>query len=451
MDLDKFFKAKTVAVIGVSENPSKVGHVIFRNFIEEGFSGKVYPVNPNLESILGYTCYKSVLDIPGEVELGIVAIPAKIILSTIKECGKKGIHDLVIITSGFDEIGNHSLAADMKKLLDQYKIRVIGPNCLGVYDAHTKLDSLFLPADRLQRPSAGGISFVCQSGAAGSALLDLAAYENYGFAKFISYGNAVNVNETDIIEYLGNDPDTKVICLYVEGVKAGRRFIDVCQKVSLKKPIVAIKGGVSEAGAAAAMSHTGSLAGSAAVYEGVFKQAGVLQVPFLRDMFSYARILETSVKPAGKRIQIITNGGGYGILCTDAIERYGLEMAHMDAKTQAELKKHFSELVIVNNPIDLIGDADNERYRLSITAALNDKNVDIVLVVLLFQTPLITSEIVSIVSELTERQKKPIVTISTGGDYTRELQEKLSRKGVPTFTFPNEAVKAIKALCDYWL
>jgi acetyl coenzyme A synthetase (ADP forming)-like protein len=451
MNLDNFFKAKSIAVIGVSENEAKIGHVIFKCLIEGGYTGKVYPVNPSLDNVAGYKCYHTVLDIPEKIELGVVAIPAAIILDVVKQCGKKGIKDLVVVTSGFEEIGNTKLAEQFKELLHKYSINVIGPNCLGVYDAHTKLDSLFLPFNRLQRPEAGGISFVCQSGAAGSALLDLSARERYGFAKFVSYGNAVNVNETDIIEYLGEDPDTKVICLYVEGVKAGRRFVDVCQKVSKKKPIIAIKGGVSEAGAKAAMSHTGSMAGSAAVYEGVFKQAGVIQVNSLRDLFDFARLLEVSVKPRGKRVQIITNGGGYGILCTDAVEKYGLQMAEMNPKTQAELKKHFSELVIVKNPIDLIGDADNNRYKLAVSAALNDKNVDIVLVVLLFQTPLITENITEIITELNNKKQKPIITISTGGDYTKELQDKLERENVPTFTFPNEAVKAIKALCNYWL
>ncbi len=451
MDLNNFFHAKTVVVIGVSENPNKIGHVIYRNMIDCGFEGRVYPVNPNLDEIDDKQCYHSVLDIPERVELGIIAIPAQIILDTIKQCGKAGIKHLVIVTSGFEEIGNHKLAEQAKALLEKYGIYAVGPNCLGVYDAHTKLDSLFLPYDRLQRPEAGGISFICQSGAAGSALLDLAARERYGFAKFISYGNAFNVNETDYVEYLGDDPETKVICMYIEGVKAGRRFIDVCKKVSQKKPIIVIKGGVSEAGAQATLSHTGSLAGSAAVYAGAFKQAGVIEVHSLRELFGFARIFETCIAPKGKRVQVITNGGGYGILCTDAIEHYALQMAAMNEKTKAALKRQFSPLVSVNNPIDLVGDADNERYKIAISAALDDKGVDIVLVVLLFQTPLLTEAIVEIVSELNSAHKKPIITVSTGGDYTTELQEKLSEQGVPTFTFPNEAVKAIKALCDYYL
>jgi acyl-CoA synthetase (NDP forming) len=310
---------------------------------------------------------------------------------------------------------------------------------------------LFLPRYRLTRPGKGGISFVCQSGAAGSALLDLASKEGYGFAKFISYGNAINLDEADLIEYLGKDPETKVICLYVEGVKQGQKFIKVCQQVSKTKPIIAIKGGLTEHGSKATLSHTGSLAGSAVVYGGVFRQAGIIHAEHLEDMFSYARILEKCIKPKGKRVQVITNGGGYGILATDSIIQNNLQMADMDKKVLAKLKKLWPPLVTVANPMDLVGDATEMRYKQAIEAAMNDKGVDILLLILLYQTPLLSPEVVEIVSEFNNQKKKPIVVVSTGGEFTELLKHNLEEKGVPSFTFPAQAVEAIRELCNYYL
>ncbi len=449
MNLDNFFKAKSIAIVGVSSNPEKVGHVIFRNFLDAKFDGKLHIVNPHAEEILGHEAYKSVTKIPGKIDLAIIAVPAKFVLDVIKDCGKKGIKDVIIISAGFEEVGNFKLRNKLLKLLEKYKIKVIGPNCLGTFDAYSKLDSLFLPRYRLTRPHAGGISFVCQSGAAGSALLDLASKEGYGFAKFVSYGNAINVDEADIIEYLNKDPETKVICLYVEGVKDGAKFVKICQKV--KKPIVAIKGGVTEAGSKATLSHTGSLAGTAEVYEGVFRQCGIIRAAHLEDMFNYARILEKCIAPKGKKVQVITNGGGYGILCTDSIIENGLEMAEMSASNRKSLAKKFPPIVVVKNPIDLVGDADTSRYKLAIEAAMNDKNVDIILLVLLYQTPLLTPDVIDIVTEYHRLQKKPIVVISTGGEFTELLKHSLEETGVPSFTFPAQAVEAVRVLCGYYL
>lgn len=451
MNLDNFFKAKSVAIVGVSSNPEKVGHVIFRNFIDSKFNGKLYVVNPTVSEILGYKSYKSLKEIENKLDLVIIAVPANLVLDVIIDCGKKGIKDVIIISAGFEEVGDFKLRDKLLKLLQKYDIRVIGPNCLGTFDAYTKLDSLFLPQYRLTRPDKGGISFVCQSGAAGSALLDLASKEGYGFAKFISYGNAINVDEGDIIEYLGKDPQTKVICLYVEGVKHGSKFISVCKEVSKKKPIIAIKGGVSEAGSLATLSHTGSLAGNAVVYDGVFRQCGIIRAVHLEDMFNYAGILEKCIAPLGKNVQVITNGGGYGILCTDAIVENNLKMAKMDVNVLKKLAKQMPPIVIMKNPMDLVGDANTERYKIALEAALNDKNVDIILLVLLYQTPLLTPDVINVVTELNNEKKKPIVVVSTGGQFTELLKHSLQETGVPCYTFPEQAAGAIKVLCDYYI
>lgn len=450
MNLDTFFKADRIAVIGASREEGKVGNVIFKNFLED-FDKDVFPVNPNADELLGYKSYASVRDVPGKIELAVICIPAKFVPKTVIECGKKGIRHVIVISAGFKEVGNDRLSKELHKALEKYDIKCIGPNCLGVYSSKGHVDTLFLPKDRLRRPKEGVISFVSQSGASGSAILDLAAAENFGFSKFVSYGNALNIDESDLIEYLGQDPDTGVICLYVEGVQDGRKFLDVCKKVAQKKPVIAIKGGVTEAGKKAALSHTGSLAGSAEVYFGAFKQAGITVADSLEEVFDYMKVFEkVRVKPKGSRVQVITNGGGFGILCSDAVAGVGLEMAEMSSSLQKPLKKKLPAIAAVGNPIDLLGDATTGRYKLALDACLKDRNVDIVVAVVLSQTPLVKQEsIVDVLKYFNDKQKKPIVTVTTGSEFSEALKHKIEEAGLPCFRFPFSAVRAVKAFVDY--
>ena len=450
MDLGTFFDCKSIAIIGVSKNPNKIGHVIFRNLVDAKWKGHIYPVNPNAEIVLNYTCFKSVLEIKPKVDVAVVSVPADFTPQVVEECGKKGIKHLIFITSGFQEVGNFALQEKILKILNKYKILIVGPNCLGVFDAYTKLDTLFLPRYRLSRPSPGGISFVCQSGAVGSAILDLASTQHYGFSKFISYGNALNVDEADYIEYLGNDPTTKVICAYLEGVKDGKKFIKVCKEVSKKKPIIAIKGGVSAAGAKAAMSHTGALAGAAEIYDGVFKQCNIIKAESLEDMFNYAKALEKCLLPKGKRVAIITNGGGFGILSTDAVSKEGLEMAQFSPETEKIIAAVLPPIVKVHNPLDLAGDASTDRYRIAIETVMADKNVDMLLVIALYQTPLLTTDIVDVLVEINDLKKKPMMVVSTGGEFTEVLKKALEDNGVPSYTFPESAIASLKQLAVYY-
>ena len=452
MNLDTFFNAGRIAVIGASREDGKVGNVIFRNFLE-GFDKDVYPVNPNADEVLGYKCYKSVRDIPGKLELAVICIPAKFVPQAVADCGRKGIKNVIIITAGFKEVGNDKLDRELLDALTKYNIDCIGPNCLGVYCSKGHMDTLFLPKDRLKRPKEGCISFVSQSGASGSAILDLAAAEGFGFAKFISYGNAMNVDESDLIDYLGKDADTKVICLYVEGVKDGRKFLDTCRKVSAKKPIIAIKGGITEAGRKAALSHTGSLAGSAEVYFGAFRQAGIVTAHTLEEVFDFMKIFEKiELKPKSSSIQVITNGGGFGILCADAIAGLGLEMAEMSSGIKNALKKKLPPIAVAENPIDLLGDATTERYRLAFDACMKDKNTGLILAVVLSQTPLIEEEkITQVLKEFHDMKKKPIITITTGSEFSERLKQEIEDSGLPCFKFPFNAVRAVKAYLDYYI
>ncbi|MBI2545501.1 MAG: CoA-binding protein [Candidatus Aenigmarchaeota archaeon] len=450
MHLDKFFNAQSTAIIGVSRDPNKVGHVILRNFLDGGYNGKIFVVNPNAESIEGYHSYKSVLDIQDEVELAIVAVPAGFVPKVLEECSKKKIKHIIIDSAGFKEVGNEVLEKRLEDVIKKHKLRIIGPNALGVFDAYSKIDSLFLPRYRMSRPNEGSISFVCQSGAIGSSVVDLATAQGYGFARFISYGNAVDVDESDLIEYLGNDSKTKVICLYIEGVKNGKKFLEVCSKVSKKKPIIAIKGGVTEAGAKATLSHTGALAGSADVYFGIFKQANIIRAETLEDMFEYAKILEKSIKPKGGRVQIITNGGGYGILATDSAAKDGVKLAEFSKDIAKELRKKLPSIINISNPLDIVGDATTERYSMCLDACMKDKNIDALLVIVLVQTPLIATDIVDLLVKTNNLKKKPMVVVSAGGEYTETMRAKLEENGIPTYTYPEDGIQALSQLTRYY-
>jgi len=448
--MELFFKARSVVVIGASRNPSKVGHVILKNLLESCFQGKLFAVNPHASSILNVACYVSVAHLPQKVDLAVIAVPVVEALRVVEDCGKKNIKHIIIVTAGFGELGNHDDEIRLQVLAKKYNLEVIGPNVLGTLDVYSGVDTLFLPRLRLNRPKPGGISFACQSGAVGSAMLDLMAKEGYGCAKFISYGNATIVDESDLVEYLGDDKETKVICLYVEGVKNGRRFFDVCKRVSRKKPIVFLKGGVTAAGGKAAISHTAALAGSVEVYKAAMLQAGVVWADNLEDLFDFARVLEKAKKPLGRKVQVITNGGGYGILSADAVELNKLVLTSLQSRTVDSLKKVLPPLVVVSNPMDLIGDATTERYRVAMDACLSDKQVDMLLVILLYQTPLITSDVVDVVKEAFTNTKKPLFVVSTGGEFTDVHKRNLEEFGIPCFSLPERAVKAMKILVDYY-
>jgi acetate---CoA ligase (ADP-forming) len=447
INLDPLFNTKSIAVVGVSENPHKVGSVIF-NTLNDHFKGKVYPITPNHKELFGAKCYSSLSRLPTKPKVVVIAVPTVIALKVLGQMGKLKIKYCILVTAGFREIGDHKAEAKLQKLLDKYKILTIGPNCLGLLNTENNLDTLFLPPDRLERPRKGNIGFISQSGAVGSAVIDLAASQGLGFSKFISYGNANNVDESDLLEYLDNDKQTKVICLYLEGVKDGRKFFETAKKV--KKPIIAIKGGVSERGSKATLSHTGTLAGNSKIYEGVFKQVGILQAHSLEEVFDYAKIFSfIRTKTKGRKVQIITNGGGYGILAVDAIEQFLLETAELGEKYVRNLKKKFPKLATIGNPMDLVGDATNERYKLALETCVKDKNNDMILLIVLSQTPLIDLDLVPIIKKIKKSTNKPIITVTTGGAYSHELKTELEKGKIPCYDFPHNAVRAMKELVDY--
>jgi acetyl coenzyme A synthetase (ADP forming)-like protein len=445
--MDYFFNPRYVAVIGASRNPRKVGHVIFRNFFEGKFSGKVYPVNPNATEIFGQKSYPSVLKIPGKVDLAVITVPAPFVPGVLEECGRKKIPAVTIISAGFGEIGNQGLEEKLKKTAKKYGLRFLGPNCFGVVDPYTGVDTMFLPRFKLERPGAGNIAYISQSGATLSVVLDWMAMKSYKISKAVSYGNAADIDEADLLEYLAKDPSTKVICAYFEGVREGRKFFNIARKTSRKKPVVVLKGGTTPAGSRATLSHTGSLAGEARIYRAAFRQAGIVMAEDIEQLFDFARVLSTQPAPKGRKVQIITDGGGYGVLTADWVIKNNLELACMGKKTVAALKRALPPHVVVKNPFDVTGDADTERYRLAIDAALKDPEVDMLAVIPLFQVPTLTGDVVEVISEA--GGKKPIVVIAGGGKFTEALKKPLEESGIPTFSYPERGIAALRALYEY--
>jgi acetyl coenzyme A synthetase (ADP forming)-like protein len=447
-ELKTLFEPKSVAVIGAAREPHKIGHVILKNFVEN-FKGDVYPVNPNADEILNRKCYPDINKIPWAVDLAVISVPAEIVPAVMEQCAKKKVKSAIIISGGFGEVGRKDLEEKTLAVARKAGIRFVGPNCLGIYDSRSQVDTLFLPRYRLQRPREGSISFVSQSGAVGSAVLDWAASEGFGVSKFISYGNATDLDEVDLLEYLAEDRKTKVICVYLEGTRRGRLLMDAAKKITQKKPIIIIKGGRTEAGAKAVGSHTGLLAGSDMVYSAAFKQAGMIRANGVMAMFDYARVLAEQPPAKGPRMQIITNGGGFGVLATDEIIKEGLQLAQMSDETKKKIAAGVPKYAVVSNPLDLVGDADSARYALALEAIADDKNVDGVLCIVLFQTAGVESEIIDVITEFSDRRQKPIVVCSAGGDYTKVHIRMLEKAGVPTFDTPTRAAHALWCLVRY--
>jgi len=447
-DLDYFFKPESVAIIGASRFPRKFGYVILENFLSSDFHGKVYPVNPKADAILMQKCYPSVNDIPDKIDMAVITLPAKYVVDAVKDCVKKKVKACVIITGGFGEVGNKKAEEKILEIA-KGKMRIIGPNVIGIYDAYSHVDTVFSARYRQERPERGSVGFISQSGAFGAAIMDWAATEGMGISKFVSIGNRIDVDEVDLLEYLGEDKETKAIALYLEGSKRGRELFEMLKKVSKKKPVVVLKAGTTSEGKQAIASHTGSMAGSSAVFSGMLKQAGAIEAKTADDLFGFAKAFAYQPLPKNNRVQIVTNGGGFGVIATDAVIEQGLRLAKPTKKTLNSIKKQMPEYVVLGNPIDLIGDSDSARYRVALEAVLKDKNVDGVVVIILLQISALESDIVNVLISLNRKYKKPMVVCSTGGEFTKMHNKMLEKEGIPTYSSPKKAVSAMRVLCEY--
>ena len=447
--IESFFSPKSVAVIGASNSRGTVGYTIFEN-MKKARVKKLFPVNPNHSRIQGVKAFASVKEVNQKIELAIIAVKAAFVPEVLRECMEHAVKAVIIVSAGFSETGEKKLTAQIKKLIEKHpRTRVMGPNCVGVVNSFTGIDTTFFERNRMKMPGKGSLSFISQSGALGSMILDwVGKQQQFGINKFASYGNAMDVDEADLLEYFGADRKTKVITVYLEGARDGRKFYEVAKKVSRKKPIIVLKGGKSEETSKAASSHTGSLAGSSKVYDAVFKQSGIIQADDLLDLFNIAKLLEKEPLPKGNRVQIITNGGGFGIVSADQIIAHGLRLAKLSGKTVKRLEKGMPGIEI-SNPLDILGDADASRYRKAITAAVADKNADIIMVLALFNLPTLKEKNLGVLREARGKASKPVIVCSIGSDYTERYLEKIERAGFTTFEYPSVAAKALKEMVLY--
>ncbi|MEM2272776.1 MAG: acetate--CoA ligase family protein [Candidatus Bathyarchaeia archaeon] len=449
MGLDAFFNPKSIAVVGASREPTKVGHRVLKNLIEGGFSGTLYPINPNADEILGLKCYKSVRDTPSEVDLAVIVVPARAVPSVLEDCGAKGIKGVVIISAGFGETGREGaqLERELVSICRKYGMRMQGPNCLGIISVQNRVNASFAPA----MPLPGNIAFVSQSGALGSAILNWAIGSGIGFTKFISLGNEADLNAADFIEALGEDEDTKVIGLYIEGVKNGERFIEVAKRVSRKKPIVAVKAGTTSAGMRAVSSHTGSLAGSDAAFSAAFKKAGVIRVNTLEELFNLVLAFGSQPPLKGRRILIVTNGGGPGILAADACEKSNLELPLLEHDIIEDLRKNMPPQASLSNPIDVLGDADEKRYKIAIEAGLKSGNVDGIIVILTPQAVTPSEKVAEALAEIGRISSKPILASFMGFEESSTVIKTLKGSRIPNYAFPEQAAYVLKSMYEYTL
>ncbi|HEY3418022.1 MAG TPA: acetate--CoA ligase family protein, partial [Armatimonadota bacterium] len=445
--LENFFTPKSVAVIGASTEPGKVGYDILFNLIDAKFQGAIYPVNPKADQILGQKAYPSVLDIPGAVDLAVIVIPAKFIAGVMEQCGQKGIDSVVIISAGFKEIGPDGAALEnaMMDVAKRYGIRVIGPNCLGIISSNVGLNASFAPVT----PKNGHLGLLSQSGALATAVLDWATQAGIGFNKFFTFGNQADVNSIDLLRAWKDDPDIRAIVAYLEAISDGQTFMKVAEEVSRVKPVIIVKSGTTAAGAKAAASHTGSLAGSDAAYDAAFHQCGVLRARTVQELFDYAIAFANQPLPQGKRIVVVTNAGGPGILCTDAVEKMGMVQAPISPELIEKLKVKMSPASNFHNPVDVLGDAKADLYEFALRTLLEDPDIDGIINIVTPQTSTEIAETADVVVKMEQITEKPILGCFMGGTLMQKGIDILMNHDVPNYSFPERAVGALKGMADY--
>ncbi len=447
LNLDKIFLPKRIAVIGAGRNPSSVGRIVFKNLVSSEYDGGVFPVNPKGEEVEGINAYSSVSEIPEQVDLAIIATPAKTVPKLIEHCGKAGILGVIIISAGFKEVGKEGLKLEENILKNArpYGVRIIGPNCLGVIVPKIKMNATFTPF----MPKAGDVALISQSGALCSAILDWSIQENIGFSSFISIGGMIDVDFGDLIDYLGTDGQTHSVLLYIESLTNVRKFMSAARAFARKKPIVVVKSGRFSESFKAAVSHTGALAGEDLVYDAAFQRAGMVRVEEVKDLFNCAEILAKQKRPIGPKLAIITNAGGPGVMAADALIKYGGELAVLSKETIDGLNGFLPSFWSHGNPIDILGDAPPERFGRVLEIILEDKGVDGVLVILTPQTMTDSAEVAHFAGEASKNSMKPLLTSWMGGRSVQGGIEILNQRNIPTYTTPEEAAKTFTYMYSY--
>jgi 3-hydroxypropionyl-CoA synthetase (ADP-forming) len=450
--MDLFFNAKSVALIGASPEAGKIGNSVLESLVKHEYKGKVYPVNAKgYPEIMGIKAYKSLEDIPDNVDIAVVTVDLKFVPDLLKAASKKGIHNFVVISGGGKELGGERAAieAQVKELSKQLRIRIIGPNCIGMFNGANRLDCAFQGHARMVRPKNGDVAFLSQSGTVGIAFME--SSDSFGMSKMISYGNRSDVDEADMIWYLSEDPQTKVIGLYVEGLGDGRKFMNTAKRVikERSKPIVVFKNGRSARGAKQAVSHTGSLGGSYGVVKGAFDQAGIISVDNYEELTAALKALTWQPVPSGGRVAMVTNGAGPIIAAIDNFERLGLQVAELSDQSKKSLKDHYPPTYVIGNPCDITGSANADDYRFAIQTFIDDPSVDIVMPWFVFQDDPLEETIVDVLASFQKQRKKPILVGAMGGPFTKKISQRIEDVNVPVYHSVAEWVTAAGALAKW--
>lgn len=445
--LSAFFNARGVALVGASASPNKLSYGILRNLMEYGYTGRIYPVNPNAEEILGLRAYAQIASVPDPLELAVIVVPAQLTPGVVEACGQRGVRAAIIISGGFKEVG--AQGAELEKLCVEvarrYGMRLIGPNCVGAIDLYTGLNTTFIQGV----PERGRIGFVSQSGAVAGGVVDLLRNKGFGFSKIASLGNEADVSETDLIDYLGQDEHTAVIAAYVESIRDGRRFMDVAARVARRKPVVILKAGRTAAGARAVSSHTGSLAGSHAVYAAAFQQSGIIEAATTAELFDIALALDYQPLPRGDRVAILTNAGGPAALASDAFASAGLRLADLAEDTVHALQQRLNPSAQVANPVDMLGGAEPPEYRFALEQLLADANVDAALAILVPQALVNPAEVARAVGQVSQMSEKPVLACFMGEASIAEARRVLHEYRVPLVVFPESVGSIFAAMRRY--
>ena len=447
----------SVAVIGASDDQNKVGFGVLKSLLEgcffksyncSAFAGNVYPINPHKSEILGRKCLARVQDVPEELDLAVIAVPSIVVAQVMRDCAEKKVKSVIIISAGFAELGEEGkkMQDEIIQIAQSAGIRVMGPNVLGILRPRISLNASFA----LSMPEAGSIAFISQSGALADSVVDWAIDARYSFSLLVSLGNSADLDVSDFLEFCLEDDQTKAITLYLEGIKDGQKFLRIAKEVTKKKPIILLKGGRSSKGEKAIASHTGSLAGSFAVYEAAMKQAGVFMAESVEDLFDLAKALSEQPRVDGKNIAIITNGGGVGVLTADYCDMHGLNVVELEPQTISKLdaSKKMHPAYSRNNPLDLVGDALPERYEIAINTLLSEKYIDGAIIIQTLQTMTKAKEDAEVVGKAHKLfPNKPVVCVFMGGRYSAEGISVLRQNNIPDYNDPLKAVKVMKVLC----
>ena len=438
--MKNIFEPESVAVIGASNIKRKWSNKIIANIITGGYTGAVYPINPKETTVQGLKSYSSVLDVPGEIDLAIIVIPAVHVIAAVDECGRKGVKGLIVISAGFAEAENKVLEEELQNKVDHYDMMMIGPNCLGIANNSINLNASILQ----EMPKKGNISFIAQSGTMALTIVEWAKEKGIGLCKVISTGNKTDLDDVDYLEYLNSDPDTKVIAIYAESIKRGRRFIEVAKRI--KKPIIILKVGRSKKGAAACFSHTASLAGDDKIFSAAFHQAGIIRVDTLEELFDAAHVFSCQPLPKGNRVGVCSNGGGSGIIAMDECEKYGIDVPNLTAEMVDKIKAVMPGFASANNPVDSAARSDNNIYK-TILDTFNCDSFDAIISIFIQDStadPMPSAtDIISVITD------KPIIACAMAGEQKKKWIQVLEDAGIPVYPSPDRAVKALNYLIQH--